>query len=451
MGQSRPPLSLAPERVPFLDLLRGVAMLGILPINVLGFGLPSGSASRELTRVTPLGDLVALHLTRAVFQYKFITIFAFLFGAGMAILARGAERRGLSPTAVLLNRLLSGCLLGVGHAVFLWYGDILSWYALLGLLSFFWAPRLTPRTLVALGAFLLAVYPALLLLIASVAFAASSGPVPAEMLPHAPTAHERALAAGVHGSWFDFANALSSWSAATETALFRDASFVRMALGRAYYWNWGLTALVVAAWPLLGLFFLGMAGVKSGHLLRPAENLAGFRRAALLGFGLGLPAQAASSYLALTGAGGLGGSALAELGQYIGGLGLATAYAGVLAHLAVRPRALVVLSPLVAVGRTAFSNYVGQSVLCGALFCSYGFRLFGSLSPLRLWAVTLGVWAVTLAASSLWLRWFSMGPLELVWRKLTYGFGGGAAGETTLVVASPAESDADRPTTASGS
>jgi uncharacterized protein len=107
-----------------------------------------------------------------------------------------------------------------------------------------------------------------------------------------------------------------------------------------------------------------------------------------------------------------------ELFLYIGSLGLVAAYAGGIALLTARLGTRGVLRPLAAVGRTAFSNYVLQSLLAGGLFHGVGAGLFGMLSHAELWLVALTIWTIELTVSSLWLSRFSTGPVEWTWRRL---------------------------------
>ncbi|MCA9255094.1 MAG: DUF418 domain-containing protein, partial [Phycisphaerales bacterium] len=123
------------ERIDAIDALRGVALLGILLVNIIYFseGFSSG-ATRDVSLSAPL-DEFARFLSRFFANYKFVTLYSVLFGMGLALQSRRADERGTRFTSVYVRRLLILLAMGVIHGVFLWYGDILTMYALLGFIA----------------------------------------------------------------------------------------------------------------------------------------------------------------------------------------------------------------------------------------------------------------------------------------------------------------------------
>ena len=163
-------------RYRFLDLLRGIAVLGILPVNIPFMALPMmADTPGEVTAA----DRWAVHLTQGFAYLKFISIFSLLFGVGLALMRSRAEESGRPWKARGVRRLAALWLIGSLHVLLVWYGDILVWYAIIGLV-WMWASSWTPRTLTVVGLILLGV-PILLLAAATpIAWALEQDPVFAE-------------------------------------------------------------------------------------------------------------------------------------------------------------------------------------------------------------------------------------------------------------------------------
>jgi uncharacterized protein len=207
-----------------------------------------------------------------------------------------------------------------------------------------------------------------------------------------------------------------------ERRIYGEGSFWEIAVFRVENWLLGLWFLgLYFGWRTLGLFLIGMSLFKSGRLVRPAEHWKSFRKVGLAGFAVGIPLQVASLVLSITGAGRAAGTCLAEGLQYAGSLGISAGYMSLVAWLFIKVRQSAWQDRFAAVGQTALSNYILQSLLCSLLFCSYGLGLFHQLDRLQLWLIVPAVWAVQLAISPWWLKRFRFGPLEWLWRMLTYG------------------------------
>ncbi|MFQ5655594.1 MAG: DUF418 domain-containing protein, partial [Planctomycetota bacterium] len=407
------------QRHRFLDVLRGFALLGILPVNIPYFALAVTDAEGG-GAIRSLWDRIVAEGTDALFTYRFLSIFSLLFGVGIVILRRRCEARGAPFGRVIVRRLLALLLFGALHVLLLWYGDILVLYAIAGLVLFV-CSAWRASTLQATGVVLVVVPILLVLALAAV-------PGLAELIDTAdPDLSEEAvqkMAAASSGPIDDFVGALPEFHPAFESAVYRDGTFARQIALRLVTWLGAMIfAFLVISPRVAGLFLIGMAFAKSGWILRPAENRG--RSVALAGWGLGagIPLQVLATWVAfgedaparaeLVREAILQGASLCTMAGYIGLLGLACA----------RPSPRRWTAPLEAIGRTAFSNYILQSILCTALFYSWGFGLFGSFSRAPLLGVVIGVWALQLSISPLWLRRHRSGPLEMIWRRMTYGRG----------------------------
>ena len=388
-----------PERIRSLDLLRGFALLGILIMNIQSFSMVGAA----YVNPTAFGDLSGANgwvyiLSHVLADQKFMTLFTSLFGAGIVLMTSRAEARGASSAVVHYRRTLILLVIGLLHAYLLWAGDVLVSYALCALVVFPFR-KSSPKTLLMLGLGSV--------LIASVIFLFIGlfvGYIPpdsiSEMLdnwkPSAKRVQEELTA--YRSGW------LKQMGERGDAALFLQTS------GFLY---WGL-------WRIGGLMLIGMALFKWGVLTAARSTRFYFGLAAV---GLPLGWTLASYGLVHNFARNWSldcqfiGSQYNHWGSILVGLGyLSLVMLVTRSNLAGRfPQAVS------AVGRTALSNYLLQTVLCTTLFYGHGFGLFGSVERTVQLAIVLAVWMVQLIASSWWVERFRYGPMEWVWRSLTYG------------------------------
>lgn len=425
MGGDRPP----EERIEFLDALRGVAILGILPVNAAFFACPVGLAAEP---GYPPGSgapgAFSVHAIHALFESKFHTIFALLFGVGMAILRANVAGRGGRWAPVAGRRLGTLLLVGGAHAVLLWYGDILAFYAFFGLVLC-WTPGRSSRGLLVAAAVLLAMLPVLL----GLALAGIAGGVgwirdfaAAGLVPDMPDGRHGGWAPG---SWSGFGDGLAAMDPDFEIAVYRGGSFAEITMLRATTWA-GAAVLEFPLWGprIAGLFLLGMAWAGQGWFLRPgsAEGRRAFGRMLRWGLATGVPLTLGASVLSAwrprTPAAAVG----AELLQYLGSLGLAGVYVALVARACAAAPGAGWVRALAAVGRTALTNYLLQSVVMTFLFyrstilLGAGLGWFGGVGRTGVLGIVAAVLAVQVGCSVLWLRAFRMGPFEWVWRAATY-------------------------------
>lgn len=386
------------ERITSLDVLRGFALLGIIVMNVQSFSMPIAAYFNP----TAYGSLdgangVVWLLGHLFVDQKFMNLFAILFGAGVLLFADRAESKGASPRALHYRRMLWLLAFGLVHAYLLWYGDVLTIYALCAL-ALYPLRKLSPRALIALGVGLFAVASAIF-----VAMGATYPTWPAEMQ----------------------ADARADW-APTPAQLDEEA--------RAYRGGWteqmahrvpeALTihTLFFATflfWRVSGLMLIGMALLKSG-VLAGQRSPAFYGKLAAAGLGLGLPLIAAGVvYNTRAGWTVEASMFLGAQFNYWGALLVALGYVGLvlLAARVFRRAARLVAN----VGVTAFSSYILQTIAMTTVFYGHALGLFGTVPRTAQAAIALGVVALNVALATLWLRRFRMGPLEWLWRTLTYG------------------------------
>jgi uncharacterized protein len=390
------------ERVLALDVLRGVAILGILVVNVelfrgpdyllefAGLGTPTGLDAL-------LGALISVFA-----ESKFITTLAFLFGLGFALQGMRAESRGASPGGLLSSRMAVLLLFGIAHAVFIWSGDILVTYALIGFVFLLFYRR-RPRTLLLWAAVAVAVPFLLALLFASLMLLALFLDGGAQ----APETQETQL---------DFFRHLAERAEAAYTS----GSYAEMVAQRLRELLFMLPISLFVFGPLvLAMMLLGAAVARSGWTADLSRHRAGIRRAALVGLGAGLPLNilyGLSRYAFDPQT-----SPVAALGLpalILGAPLLAVGYIAAITLLVQRSQGGALVRRLSAVGRLALTNYLAQSLIMTAIF--YGFGLYGSVGLAPALTIAAVVLALQLTFSPLYLQRFFRGPAEWLWRRLTY-------------------------------
>ena len=379
------------ERIVSLDALRGVAVLGILVINVRVFSMP------EVTLLNPTAyggftgvDYWAWLLGHVFAELKFITVFSALFGAGTVLFVE-KRRRSEDPAMVYHYRRTAWLLvIGLGHAYLLWYGDILVAYALCGLVIVLFVD--TPaRTLAGVGVVLLLV-PSLTELAVGLA---GGGAAIADQWAPAESVLQSEIATYRRG-WIEQLSHRVPTAFERQTSGFLGQTFWRvggtMLLGMALY-RWGvftgerstrLYRLLVAGGAVgVGVVLLGVRYIEAADWSADAALI--WRQ---------------FNYWA----------SLLVAGGYVG---LVTLYARW------RPGGPLTRA-FAAVGRTAFTNYLLQTVVATTVFYGHGLGLFGRVGRAEALGMVVAFWAVQISLSVLWLRFFRFGPVEWLWRTLTY-------------------------------
>ncbi len=391
-----------------IDGLRGLAVMGILLMNIAGFGLTSGAYFNPLDGGgSAPADLAVWAVNFVAVDGKMRALFSILFGASTVILVERAEAAGTSGARVHLARMAALALFGAAHLFLLWSGDILLHYALVGIVAL---PLilLEPRQLIRVAVLLLLAQLAIQGLFLGGFLALRH----AATMPHAEAttlAAWRSFSEGVGiGNPSDIAAEIArmrgSWRGMVAANLANEPAGIPFLLGFD-----GLETLAFMA--------IGMAALRSGFLTGTWTR-ARYLRAAAIGFAIGLPPQILLCWLCFrSGFDTLATFAAATIGGTLLRPILALAWAALaLAWLTARdwPR-------LRATGRMAFSNYLGTSLLMSWLFDGWGFDLFARIERVWLYPIVFAAWALMLLWSPWWLARFRYGPLEWVWRSLARG------------------------------
>lgn len=396
----------AGERVVVLDVLRGFAILGILLVNAPLFFEPlwsdvlSGPATGVLDRTFELA-------TEALAEGKFFTLFSLLFGVGVAMQMRRAERRDRRFAPFFLRRMAVLAAIGAAHAFLLWWGDILLYYAVLGLALVPLTRAPARRAVRWAGAAMVAplvLNVGLFGLTSLASFDADAQQALADDTAARIVSAER--------------------SAATALEAYSGTDLGAMIAVRVAEWSFATTGLLLngMVFLILAMFLLGLAVGKAGLLEDLDRHGDTLRRARLAGFLVGVPATLTWLLVRPPDVFTFDASTLiSTVGFVLGGPALSIGYAATLALATRDPAWLRRLTPLASVGRVALSAYLMQSLVMTTLALGYGAGLYGRIGPAAAMAMAVALLAVQLPLAVWWTRHFRFGPAEWVWRSLLYG------------------------------
>jgi uncharacterized protein len=414
------------RRLPTLDLLRGLALLGILLLNIEDFAgpeslwdIPVGLPRPAFTGWHTGLDYAILTLTWMFAEGKMRSMFAMLFGAGVVLLTERLEKRSdpVRARTIYFRRNLWLLVFGLCHGFILWFGDILVDYSTMGLIFLYPLRRLSARALLILGLNLWLI-------------GGTFGSTRALNVPETLRAEAKlnaARAAGVSATAAQrtlLQSTLKETNAAAvqETLRARRLGFVAgwpdrvgtelniLKLKFATFW--------ILEW--LGAMITGMGLYKSGFLTNK-HPIHTYVRLALAGYAIALPVILVGLWQVNR-----AGFAPAAFARWMAIPYTAQVTAGTLANISillllVRSRCLgSIVDQVAVVGRMAFSNYIFTTILCQFLFAWGPWKLYGKLEYYQWYIVMTAIWALNLITSSLWLRVFAFGPLEWLWRSLSY-------------------------------
>ncbi|HVZ94047.1 MAG TPA: DUF418 domain-containing protein [Phycisphaerales bacterium] len=421
------PADLAPieesRRSLTMDALRGFAVLGILAMNIPGFAFPSLDFLDPREGGITGWDGVVYLFNRLVFDLKMQSIFSMLFGAGLVVLTGRAAAAMRSPLPIFLRRVAVLAIFGLLHGYFLWYGDILWTYAVCGLLIY---PlrKLRARWLLLIGVSLFVFGAVVLTGMGAGLWYIRDQADRAEALVQAggtPTAQQQEFVKAWHEARADFQpseekrrfEAEVHHGSYTDIVRYRAPSALAFQIGFPF---WSFSLFRFTGYMLIGIALMRL-GVFRGGLSSRAYALM-----AAVGYLIGMPVvycgfeQARAHdfdivFTFLTG----------WQWNYIGSAFVAFGHIGALMLLFRSRVGTPITRALAAAGRLALTNYLTQSLLCNVIFFGWGFDLWNRCSRTEVELIAGGIWALQIAWSIAWLRFFRHGPFEWLWRSLTYG------------------------------
>lgn len=403
------PSEVASKRIVTLDIIRGIAVMGIFSVNITAFAMIEGAYFNPPTYGGADGANLALWFANLILiDGKMRSLFSMLFGASMLLVIQRATANGESPARVHFARMAVLFAIGWLHYHLIWWGDILKDYAFAGCTAYLWRNASVKKLLGwATGLYLF-----------SMLF---FGSFIVQLIQWDQAARAAGASREVVDNWNDFATMM--YPPAADVA--RDLALHRGSwVGLAHYWvvekpfSW-VQGMLFFTPETLGLMLFGMAGYKSGFLTGEWDNKR-YKKWAIVGLSLG---ALASIVLAI-----------ADIeshffvpvvfGGFIVGLApfrllMAAGYSALIILLTRN------LGPLArriaATGRAAFTNYLGTSIIATFVFYGWGLGYYGYAQRWQAWLLVPTVWAIMLLWSKPWLERFHYGPLEWLWRTLARG------------------------------
>lgn len=388
------------ERYILLDALRGLALFGICLANFQEFSLYSFLKEDAAAGMPTAGiDRIVRYLQYVLIDGKFYTLFSLLFGIGFSIIISNAARKQVNGFPIFYRRMAVLLLIGFVHLMFIWSGDILMLYALLGLILPLFR-NMSDKGLLTTAAFFL------LLPVVIDGVIGLTG-----INPSAPVVRVQQYYCARYGITDDnFAYWLRDADNYPDVFRFLiQGAFVRMQEfidgNRAF--------------KVLGLFLLGFYIGRNRLYARLDENKKLLKRITAGGFIIGLPLSLLYAWSGMNAHpwGMAGHTLLYTVSVFPMGLAYATGFS--LCYLHNKNHRVFRL--LAAPGRMALTNYIGQSIWGIIIFYGIGFGLGADTGLVYALLIATGVYVIEIAFSHLWLHFCQFGPLEWIWRMLTYG------------------------------
>jgi uncharacterized protein len=383
----------ADERITLIDCLRGAALFGIVMANMRGFNAPLAAYMRPELMGTWLPDRITQALVDWLITGKFITIFAGLFGIGFSMQMERAAAHGRN-VSFFGRRMVVLFLIGLAHSWLLWWGDILTNYAVCGffLLSF----RASNQRTILVWAHTLYWFLVVLFTgvwIATLLGAHIDGDSEAMQLPEVVRTYAHGTVAQI------FVTRFREWVEANAFVIF-------------------LTRIV-------GTFLFGVYIWRQGYLRTPSAHLEWWKKARRIGFPVGLIANGIAVLIAWyfqpNPEQPTAPSVVLFALESLGVPALSLAYTATVVILWQDSKWQQRLLPFSFVGRMALTNYLLQSLIFTTIFYSYGFGLYGRVGPLANIFFAVIVYLLQIPFSQWWLSRHRYGPVEWLWRLGTYG------------------------------
>lgn len=370
------------QRIFSIDALRGFSLLGILMMNILTFAYP-------YQIINPFEffqhqDGALFKISSLFIVASFYPIFAFLFGYGLSMMYQNSIERGLDYYPMIIRRLSFLLLLGVIHGIFIFYGDILATYALLGFIAIIFVKLKPQYSLVALSigfSILILLYILPVVLLQDVT---------------------------------QVENFVGIQELERVNNILASADYLSIVGFNLKYFGLNISSIIfVGPFSILPIMLFGIYAQQTKWLnkIRNHKNL--YTVIGLVIFILGLAIKMIQIILE--------GSMSSQLiSQMIGGPIVALSYIIFFVLLCESATARKILNPLQYIGKLSLTTYISQSVICIIIFYGIGFNYYGKLPVFTIYTMSIVIYAVQLLLSYLYLKRFKQGPLEKLWRKVTY-------------------------------
>jgi len=391
------------DRITSIDMLRGVALLGILLMNIQVFAMPGSAYMNPHSYGEMSGaSYWVWYFTHLLASQKFISIFSMLFGAGIVLMTTRAEQRTGRSAGVHYRRMMWLILFGLLHAHLLWYGDILYTYGMCGLIVFLFR-KLRPRWLIIIGLVALMVP-----MLSNLGFYGLYQVIPEDA--------QQQWAEGMRTSWSP-----SDEITQEELETYRGGWLEQMThrVPMALMFETMMFA-IWAGWLAGGLMLIGMALYKLG-VFSASRSTTTYITLAVICIPIGLALSLTHVYLLNTNDWPMmaGFHVYSNL-HYWGAIIQSIGYVALVMLFCKSGFFTWLQRALADFGRMALTNYLLQTIICTTIFYGHGLGQFGHFSRVEQLITVIIIWIAQLILSPIWLRHFRFGPFEWLWRTLTY-------------------------------
>ncbi len=411
------------ERINSLDAIRGVALLGILLMNIIGFGLYKAYYDPTNSGGATGWDFKVWWINTMFFEGTMRGMFSMLFGAGI-VLFNSRTVNGLPSievTDAYYRRTLWLLLFGVIHAyLLLWAGEILFPYAVVGLVAYSFR-NLAPRKLIIAGIVMSTILTALNVkdyYKAENAFASYTAALKAEDSNGSPAGKNK--------------TAMSEWETivADKKATPEAYNDLKTAYSKSYFSIvWYRSAIIqirqsvwvyrMWIWDVFSMLLFGMAFFKNG-IFKAEKSTRYYIAMVLGGYLIGVATNYWETTYLVENNFSIRAFYLTDITHELGRVPTTIGHVGLI-MLFIKSGILPFLQKaLAAVGQMAFSNYIMHTIICVTIFMGFGFGMYGKLQRHELYYIVFCIWIFQLIASPIWLKYYRFGPLEWAWRSLTY-------------------------------
>lgn len=408
------------ERIYSLDVLRGIVLLGILLMNIVGFGLINHSDPTVSGGAEGL-NLYAWMTTSMFVEGTMRALFSLLFGVGMFVLTDRLEKRGggIRVADIYFRRTIWLIFFGLMHAyLLLWTSEILFDYGIVGLLIFSFR-NMAPQKLVVVAIFLIicgnvwyyADHRSNIKLVEKTAIAKQYKAEDKELTKELKDAQAKWEEKEYkHSSAY-----VNDYNENMRKGYFHVAAFLApISMEDDMQWPYRF-----ALWDAMSMMLLGIALFK-WKVLTAERSFKFYVLMVVIGYAIGLSINYYEMQIILNSKFSFLGFSQVNLTHYWSRLFTAMGHVGLIMIFCKLPILRWLKTSLASVGKMALTNYLMHSVICMIVFTGVGFGLFGKLQRYELYYVVLGIWIFQLIVSPVWLYYFRFGPAEWLWRSLTY-------------------------------
>lgn len=411
------------ERINSMDIIRGIALFGILLMNITGFGLYKAYFDATNNGGATGWNLTVWWMNTLLFEGTMRGMFSMLFGAGILLFtARKSENiEGTAVADLFFRRLMWMVLFGIIHCyLLLWDGEILYAYGIVGMFAFSFR-HLLPKQLI---------------IIFTVILVIASGLEVKDYLLSKKTFDQATSATAKKSKGIKLTieetKAMANWEEKIKEGKVTPVQLKDEMTARSKgYWSIvmhkaseNVRAQTIFLYrynflDTLAMMLFGMAFFKLG-ILKAAKSNRFYWLMALIGYGIGLSINYYEGLLITSNNFSILSISKSFMTYHLGRIPTTCGHIALI-MLFVKSGFLPFLQKaLAAVGQMAFTNYITHSIICNIIFLGYGFSMYGKLQRYELYYIVISIWVFQLIFSPIWLKYFRFGPLEWLWRSLTY-------------------------------